>query len=113
MKRVLIFYSDANYTKRHKFQEVTPCSLLLLLLGVASGGDLTEVAYGVAQSTKEGQTVHSMPVTGVHISVTVETIVKGFEDFSLPVPAFKIGHLLLSLMLGVKTAALWLKNRNK
>ena len=53
---------------------------------MASGGDLTKVAYGVAQSTKEGQTVHSMPVIGGQISVTVETIIKGFEDFSLPVP---------------------------
>ena len=40
----------------------------------------------MAQPTKEGQTVHSMPVIGGHISVTVETIVKGFENFSLPVP---------------------------
>ena len=53
---------------------------------MASGGDLTEVAYGVAQPTKEGQTVHSTPVTGGHVSVIVETIVKGFEDFSLLVP---------------------------
>ena len=30
--------------------------------------------------------MHSMPVTSGHISVTIETIVKGFEDFSLPVP---------------------------
>ena len=30
--------------------------------------------------------MHSMPVTGGHISVIVETIVKGFEDFSLSVP---------------------------
>ena len=45
--------------------------------------DLTKVAYGVAQPTKEGQTVRSMPVTSGHISVTVQTIVKGFEDFSL------------------------------
>ena len=59
---------------------------MLSQLDVANGGDLTEVANGVAQPTKEGQTVHSMPVTGGHISVTVETIVKGFEDFSLPAP---------------------------
>ena len=31
-------------------------------------------------------TVHLMPVTSGHISVTMETILKGFEDFSLPVP---------------------------
>ena len=30
--------------------------------GVASDGNLTEVAYDVAQPTKEGQTVHSMLV---------------------------------------------------
>ena len=86
MQRVLIFYYDANYTRRHNFQDATPCSLLLPQLGVASGGDLTEIAYGVAQPTKEGQTVHSMPVTSGHISVTIKTILKGFEDFSLPVP---------------------------
>ena len=53
---------------------------------MASGGDLTEVAYGGAQSTIEGQTVHFMPVIGGQISVTVETIVKGFGDFSIPIP---------------------------
>ena len=53
---------------------------------MTSGGDLTEVGYGVAQPTKEGKIVYYMPVTGGHISVTVETIVKRFEDFSLPVP---------------------------
>ena len=59
-------------------------------------GDLTEVAYGVAQPTKEGQTAHSMLVTGAHISVTVETIVKGFEDFSLlvPMPEWSLEKLL-------------------
>ncbi|XP_057527500.1 uncharacterized protein LOC130806439 isoform X2 [Amaranthus tricolor] len=67
-------------------KEATPCSLLVPQLGVTNGGDLTEVAYGMAQPTKEGQTVYSMPITGGHISVTVETIVKGFEDFSLPIP---------------------------
>ncbi|XP_057535663.1 uncharacterized protein LOC130813794 [Amaranthus tricolor] len=36
-------------------KETTPCSLLLPQLGVANGGDLTEVAYGVAQPTKESQ----------------------------------------------------------
>jgi hypothetical protein len=59
---------------------------LLPQLGVARGGALTEVAFGVAQPTQVGQTVHSMPVTSGHISVAVETIVKGFENFSLPVP---------------------------
>ena len=86
MQRVLRFYYDANYTKGHNFQKATPCSLLLPQLRVASSGDLTEVAYGMAQPTKEGQTMYSMPVTSGHISVTVETIVKRFEDFSLPVP---------------------------
>ena len=86
MQRVLIFYYDAYYTKRHNGQEATPCSLLLPQLGVASDGDLTEVAYGVAQPTKEGQTMHSLPVTSGNISVAVETILKGFEDFSVPVP---------------------------
>ena len=47
-------YCDTNYTKRHYFQEATPCSLLLPQLGVANSGDLTEVAYGVAQPTTEG-----------------------------------------------------------
>ena len=65
---------------------MTPCSLLLPQLGVVKCGDLTEVVYGVVQPTKESQTVHSMPITGGHISVTVETILKGFEDFSVPVP---------------------------
>ena len=59
---------------------------MLPQLGVASGGDLTEVAYSVALPTREGQTMHSMPVTGSQISVTVETIMKRFEDFSHPVP---------------------------
>ena len=81
-----MFYYDSYYTKRHNFHEATPCSLLLPQLGVASDGDLTEVAYGMAQPNKEGQTVHSVPVTSGHISVAVETIVKGFEDFSLPIP---------------------------
>ena len=53
---------------------------------MGSSSDLTEVAYGVAQPTKEGQIVHCMPVIGGHISVIVETIVKGFEDFSFLVP---------------------------
>ena len=59
---------------------------MLPQLGVARGGDLTEVAFGEAQPNLVGQTVHSMPVTSDHISVTVQTIIKGFEDFSLPVP---------------------------
>ena len=59
---------------------------MLPQLGVARGGDLTKVAYGMVQPTHKGKTVHSMPVTSGHISVTVETIIKGFEDFSLPVP---------------------------
>ena len=54
--------------------------------GVASDGDLTEVAYDVAQPTKKSQTVHLMPVTSGHVSVTVKTILKGFEDFLLLVP---------------------------
>ena len=57
-----------------------------MLQGVPNSDDFTEIAYGMAQPTKEGQKVHSMPVTGGHISVTVETIVKRFEDFLLPVP---------------------------
>ena len=63
---------------------------------MASGGDLTEVAYGVAQPKREGQTVHSMPVTCGQIIVTVETIIKGFEHFSLPVqmPEWSIEKLL-------------------
>ena len=47
---------------------MTPCSLLQPQLGVASDSDLIEVAYGVAQPTKEGQKVHSILVTGGHIS---------------------------------------------
>ena len=35
--------------------------------------------------TRKGQTVHSMSVTGGHISVTAEIIINGIEDFSLPV----------------------------
>ena len=100
MQRVVIFYSDANYTKRHNFQEATPGSLLLPQLGVASGGDLTEVAYDVAQPTKEGQIMHSMPVTGGHISVIVETIVKGFKQFSLSVPMLEWSLEKLSNALG-------------
>ena len=84
MQRVLIFYYDVNYTKRHNFQEATPCSVLLPQLGVASGGGLIEVAFGVTQPTREGQIVHSMPVTGCHISVSVETIIKRFERFLTP-----------------------------
>ena len=60
---MFFLYCDTNYTK-HNFQEATPCSLLLPHLGAASGSDLTEVAYGVAQPTREGQIVDSMHVTG-------------------------------------------------
>ena len=45
---------------------------------MARGGDLTEVPYGVAQPTREDQTVDSMTVTGGHLSVAIETSIKGF-----------------------------------
>ncbi|XP_057533090.1 uncharacterized protein LOC130810986 [Amaranthus tricolor] len=95
-------------------QEATPCSLLLPQLGIASDGDLTEVAYGVAQPNKEGQTVHSMPVTSGHISVTVETIVKGFEDFSLPIPmpAWSLEKLLDALGSFVTWPYAWVRFTN-
>ena len=51
---------------------------------MARGGDLTEVAYGVAQPTREDQTVDSMPVTGGHLSVAIETSIKGFWRFLNP-----------------------------
>ena len=65
---------------------MTPYPLLLPQLGVVSSGDLTKVVYGVAQPTKEGQQMHSMSVTDGQISVAIETIINGFEDFSFPVP---------------------------
>ena len=41
--------------------------------GVASDGNLTKVAYDVAQQTKEGQTVHLMLVISGYVSVTMRT----------------------------------------
>ena len=60
LQRVLIIYYDVNCTKRQNFKEASPCSLLLPQLGVARGGDLTEVAYGMAQPTHKGKTVATL-----------------------------------------------------
>ena len=40
--------------------------------------------------------MHSLPVIGGHISVTVETIVKGFEEFSLLVPMLEWAKVVSS-----------------
>ncbi|XP_057524186.1 uncharacterized protein LOC130803956 [Amaranthus tricolor] len=95
-------------------QEATPCSILLPQLGVASDSDLTEVTYGVAQPNKEGQTVHSISVTSGHISVAVEAIVKGFEDFSLPItmPAWSLEKLSDALGSFVTWPYAWVRFTN-
>lgn len=44
------------------------------------------VAYGRAEPPRAGHKVHLLPVVGSYLSVRVDTVVGGFEDFSLPVP---------------------------
>ena len=59
--------------------------------GVENGVELVEVAYGDAQPNKEGKTIRFRPLQDGHISVSVETIVSGFEDTSIPVPLPNVG----------------------
>lgn len=44
------------------------------------------VAYGRAQPSRVGQTSHLLSVANFYFNVSVDTIICGFEDFSLPVP---------------------------
>lgn len=74
---------------------MTPCDLLLPESGVVGGG-LTVVAYGSARPTVQGQMVHSIPLSSDAYSVCIDTIVSGFEDFSLPKP--RPGYNLLNLL---------------
>ncbi|XP_057543927.1 uncharacterized protein LOC130823327 [Amaranthus tricolor] len=55
-----------------------------------------------------------MPVTSGHISVTVKTIVKGFEDFSLPVPmsAWSLEKLSDALGIFVTWPYVWVRCTN-
>ena len=73
--------------KVNSFQ--SPCTPLLPQLGLTNDGDLTEVAYDQTQPPRGGQALHLLPISVGQLSMVVDAIFKGYEDYSLSVPTPK------------------------
>lgn len=88
----------------HELEEDTHCDLLL---PKASGvdGDLIVVGYGRVQLPKEAQKVHFKMREDSNFSVSVDTILGGFEDFKLPVPILE--YEILTMVHACGTYVSW------